>query len=124
MIIGTGIDIVEIDRIEKLYSRYGEKFLKKFLRAEEITAYSGKRFIQFLAGRWAAKEAFWKAAGCRGMFSPLSIVISSGNKPSIAIYSKKIRSELEKRGMKRIHLSISHERNYAVAMVIIEGGET
>lgn len=123
MIIGTGIDIVEIERIEKLYRRYGEKFLKRFLRDEEIPASNGKRFIQFLAGRWAAKEAFWKAAGCSGMFSPLSISISSGNKPSIAIYSKKISRVLEERGMKKIHLSISHERNYAVAMVIIEGGE-
>ncbi len=123
MIVGTGIDIVEVERIKELYERYGEKFLRRFLREDELIPAEGDRFFQFLAGRWAAKEAFWKAANCRRIFSPLSLRISSGNKPVIEIYSNMVKERVTKEmGVKRIHLTISHERRYAVAMVIMEGG--
>ncbi len=122
MIISTGIDIVENKRIEKLFRNYHEKFVRRFLQEDELLPYNGPRLIQFLAGRWAAKEAFWKAANLEVFFSPLDIKISSGNKPSVEIYSKKVKEKLEEMKVDRIHLSISHEEKFTVAIVIFEGG--
>ena len=122
MIISTGIDIVEIERINSLYLRYGEKFLRKILHPSELEQLPRGNLIFFLAGRWAVKEAFWKALKTNKFFSPNRIAIISGSNSKIEIYSKKVEEKLREMAVKRIHFSISHERHYAMAMVIFEGG--
>lgn len=108
----TGIDIIEVARIEKLVERYEERFLGRVFTLAEIGYARGKRRpAEPLAARFAAKEAFIKAMGTRIPFNEIEIVMT-GKKPSV-LY----------RG--RIHegVSISHEREYAVALVVLEGEE-
>ncbi|GAA0311527.1 holo-[acyl-carrier protein] synthase [Gracilibacillus halotolerans] len=117
MIIGIGIDLVEIDRITDIVEK-GAKFVDRILTEREkelLHSYtSQRRKIEFIAGRFAAKEAFSKALGT-GIgevgFKDIEILPDPKGAPhltSIAVSDKKI------------HLSISHSKEYAIAQVIIE----
>lgn len=115
MITGIGIDIIELDRIEKILTRQ-EKFIDRILTTLEIQQYnklSDKRKVEFLAGRFAAKEAFSKAVGTgigqELSFTDIEIQVNENGKPFI---TKPIETG--------VHLSISHSENYAVAQVVIE----
>jgi holo-[acyl-carrier protein] synthase len=114
VIEGIGIDIVEIERISRMSNR--AKFSARILTEQELAKYitlSEKRQLEFLAGRFAAKEAFSKANGT-GIGSELSfqdIEISNDSK------GKPYLSKPEREG---VHLSISHSGSYAVAQVVIE----
>lgn len=116
MISGIGIDIVEIPRIKKILERQQTKFVERILTPYEKDAFdqlSENRQLEFLAGRFAAKEAFSKAAGT-GIGQDLSfqdIEVRNDDKGKPIIRYKQ---------QKGIHLSISHSSNYAVAQVIIE----
>ncbi len=116
MIRGTGIDIIEIDRIKSLYIR-NERFKERILTEKEREVFetlpSFKRKIEFLAGRFAAKEAFSKAYGT-GIgkdlsFHDIEIMTDGRGRPFIVKPFKD-----------GVHLSISHSDHYAVAQVIIE----
>lgn len=115
MITGIGIDIVELKRIENIVERQ-KRFSERILTTNEKQIYdelSGKRKIEFLAGRFAAKEAFSKATGS-GIGKELSFIdieISTDEKGK-----PYIRKPLHD----GVHLSISHSMEYAVAQVIIE----
>jgi holo-[acyl-carrier protein] synthase len=114
VIEGIGIDIVEIERISRMANRvkFSERILTELEMAKYITL-SEKRQLEFLAGRFAAKEAFSKANGT-GIGSELSfqdIEISNDSK------GKPFFSKPERDGL---HLSISHSESYAVAQVVIE----
>ncbi|WP_409252626.1 holo-ACP synthase [Bacillus sp. SCS-153A] len=115
MIIGIGLDIVEIQRIARLTERQ-PKFINRILTEAEIdhyTSLSGGRKNEFLAGRFAAKEAFAKARGT-GIGSDLSFTDievrkDQRGKPYIALPFEK-----------GVHLSITHSKDFAAAQVIIE----
>ncbi|OIJ15104.1 holo-ACP synthase [Anaerobacillus alkalilacustris] len=116
MIIGTGIDIVELKRIEDTLHRH-PNFIKRILTEKEEQNFQKlieKRKIEFLAGRFAAKEAFSKAIGTgigRNLsWKDVEILPAINGKPTIV--SEKTNG--------KIHLSISHSKEYAVANVIIE----
>lgn len=115
MIVGTGIDIVEIGRIRKLVEsqpRFPERVLTEKERAVYLQ-FKERRAIEFLAGRWAAKEAFSKAKGT-GIGKELSFMdIEIENDPHG-------RPVVIKPFMEGVHLSISHSEHYAIAQVIIE----
>ena len=121
MIIGIGTDIVEIARLEKSL----ESVKKHCFSVAEI-AYCDKFRdpLGHYAGRWAAKEAFAKALGCgfgaSCAWEDLEISNDECGKPAILI-SGKAQQTFEQIGGKKIHLSISHEKNYAMAFVTIEG---
>ncbi|PKR82541.1 holo-ACP synthase [Heyndrickxia camelliae] len=115
MIKGIGIDIVEIERVQKVCERQG-RFPERILSEQEIEVYrmlSGKRKIEFLAGRFAAKEAYAKANGTgfgeELSFTDIEISVDSKGKPYI--------TKPKEQG---VHLSITHSAQYAVAQVIIE----
>lgn len=119
MIKGIGIDIVEIDRIENLSKRL-PKFIHRILTETEIKKYDllkGKRKAEYLAGRFAAKEAFSKAMGTglgkELQFIDIEIVQDPLGKPFII-----------KPFTEGVYLSISHSREYAVAQVIIESSSS
>ena len=122
MIKGIGIDILKIDYIDLMLEKYGDDFLKSHFSPMEIQAFqSKKRFAnQFLAGRFAAKEAFFKAVSvCDGMepeFCDIEIINDSSGRPELRLL-KNTSEHLQEEG---IWLSISHHRDYAVAQVIIE----
>ncbi|MBD8069674.1 holo-ACP synthase [Bacillus sp. PS06] len=115
MIVGIGIDIVELDRIKKIAERQ-KKFISRILTEKEINKYhqyTGHRQIEYLAGRFAAKEAYSKAIGT-GIGKDLSF-------QDIEIFSDEFgKPHIEGKGAEIVHLSISHSKEYAIAQVIIE----
>ena len=120
MIKGTGIDIVQVSRVAELHERYGERFTGRILAPGEIGRIPPAGWEQYMAGRFAAKEALVKASGVRGLrFSAVEVRNDRSGWPSF-VRDPYLDTELGLEGCE-IHLSISHERDYAVAMVIIEG---
>ena len=123
MIEGSGIDIVEIERIEKAHHKWGDRFLKKIFSEEEMNYSFEKRFpYQHLAARFAAKEATLKAFGNGwGRLDSLSLIEVSNNrdgKPQI-----KLKGNLKKlcngRSLSEVVLSMSHSKKFAVASCIL-----
>nr|WP_295972810.1 holo-ACP synthase [uncultured Bacillus sp.] len=115
MIIGTGIDIVELERISQISARQ-KRFVDRILTSYEKETYeqlAGIRQTEFLAGRFAAKEAFAKAYGT-GIGNQLSFL-------DIQIeYDEKGKPLITKPLQEGVHLSITHSSEYAAAQVIIE----
>ena len=124
MVIGTGIDMVKVSRIEKIIETKGDKFYSRILTPNEIDyIYFKNENPQTISGLFASKEAVAKLLG-RGIgivnWKDIEILHDKHNKPYIVLHNEgeNLRKEL---GIDRIHLSISHEKDYAIAMVI---GET
>jgi len=120
MIIGIGIDIVEIERLV-LAVKEQPRLINRILTSDEIVIYQGftneHRRMEWLAGRFAAKEAFAKALNT-GIGSDLSfqdIMITNQENGQPQIDCSKLTQK------QQVHLSISHEKHYAVAQVLIEG---
>jgi holo-[acyl-carrier protein] synthase len=114
MIKGIGIDIIELSRIEDIFNRQ-KKFVERVLTPNERMKFedlSAARKVEFLAGRFAAKEAYSKANGTgigeNLSFLDIEIENDSSGKPFFAKPETKA------------HLSITHSRDYAAAQVIIE----
>ncbi|MFZ9130801.1 MAG: holo-ACP synthase [Methylophilaceae bacterium] len=124
MIFGIGNDVVEIERIKKIYEKFGDHFAKRILNAEEYDIFrSKKNQIQFLAKRFAAKEAFSKALGI-GFRHPVTFhgiqVINNLMGQPYLVLDKKINAYLKQQHIIRYHLSISDEKRIASAVVILE----
>ena len=122
MIIGVGTDIVEVDRIRKAFSRRPEKFRRKILAAEEIEITPVSREIEYLAKRFAAKEAISKVLGTGMQFgvSFRDIVILTDHKTGQPLVELKghAKQQASKKGINRILISISDERDYAMAFAV------
>lgn len=124
MILGIGIDIIEISRIEKAIERTN-KFLERNFSKKEIEYFKSKSYrAESIAGSFAAKEALSKALGTgfRGFsLKDVEILRDELGKPYIE-FSEKLKKILEDRKIKKIkiHLSISHNRGNSIANVIIE----
>jgi|TARA_B100000795_G_scaffold243866_1_gene208031 holo-[acyl-carrier protein] synthase len=124
MIYGIGTDIVEVKRIREALNKYGIALAKKILTSQELLAYKNTEVKEnFLAKRFAAKEAFAKAMGT-GMRSPVNfksieIIHDSLGKPEIKTIQK-LSLLVQSQNIKHCHLSISDEKNIAVAFVILE----
>lgn len=123
MILGHGVDIVSIKRLEKMISKWGPSFLKKIYTPREIV-YCKKRKNAPLhfANRFAAKEALLKALGT-GITDGIrlsEIETKNGKSGAPMIYLKGKTSKIaKKRGVKKIYLSLSDEKKYAIASVIL-----
>lgn len=114
MIKGTGIDIVKIDRIKRAADKWGERFLRRIFSEDELNYCSAKgNSFESLAARFAAKEAFIKAIGARIDFKSIKIYNEPSGKPCLII-DEPLPPNL------RFHLTISHDTEYAIAMVIVE----
>ncbi len=123
MIIGIGTDIVELERLKAAITRNGEAFLHRVYTSSELD--EAKDRLAYLGGRWAAKEAAAKALGCgigaECSLTDIEVSDAPSGAPTIRCQaSAAIRLEGNYRDL-RWHVSISHERAYAVATVIIEG---
>jgi holo-[acyl-carrier protein] synthase len=114
MITGIGIDIIEVERIQKLIETK-PRFLQRIYTPEEIGYCKTKmNRHQHFAARFAAKEAFFKAIGRRISWKNVELVNLPSGKPQL-----KLKSE-EKFDFERVHVSISHLEEYATAIVILE----
>ena len=123
MIVGTGIDIVDVQRIEKHFARNGAMFEKVFSQ-EEISYCNGSaKPYEHYAARFAAKEAFLKATGlgltAGSDLCDIMISTDAVGKPHITLRGN-FREMALTRGWKIIHVSLSHITNVAVASVTIE----
>jgi holo-[acyl-carrier protein] synthase len=124
MIVGIGIDIVDISRIDRLWKEYGDQFVSRILASAERQAFTASsRPVWFLANRFAAKEALSKALGT-GLRYPVTLhAISVSNdgmgKPSFGFHGP-LPEYLASRGVARHHLGLSHEKGMACAMVVLE----
>jgi phosphopantetheine--protein transferase-like protein len=125
MVHGIGIDIVRTARMREAVERWGQRFLERVFTAEEI-AYAYKKKDPFLplSVRFAAKEAFIKALS--GLvpvsLTDISVRNLSDGRPVLEVLGR-TGEAAEQMGIGRIHLSLSHERDYGVACVVIEGGK-
>jgi holo-[acyl-carrier protein] synthase len=124
MIFGTGLDIIEIDRIKKSLAKYSSRFENKIFTDGEINycqlqADPGKHF----AARFAVKEAVSKSLGT-GItdevgFKDIEVVNQTSGKPIVKMGGRG-KILFEKLNLKFIHISISHDRHYAIAHAIAE----
>jgi len=123
MIKGIGVDLATIDRIKQAYLRTGDPFLKRVFTAEERAYTRGKKDpFPHLAGIFAAKEAARKAFGdsLKGIgWTEIEVVHASSGRPKLNMHGH-AGAKLKELGIKRIHLSITHDKPQAVAIVIFE----
>ncbi len=123
MIYGIGTDIVAVSRLEDMYGRHGEKSLDKLLSPEEYgDCRASTAPGRFLAKRFAAKEALGKALGL-GVRPPatlpaIAVVHDAYGKPEFR-YAPALAAYMAENGL-TAHLSLSDERDYAVAFVVVE----
>jgi holo-[acyl-carrier protein] synthase len=126
MIFGLGTDVVEIHRVEAALQRWGERFARKILVDSELKRFSAHRLpANYLAKRFAAKEAFVKALGT-GIRSPAGwhamwVVNLPSGKPELR-FSAPLSEMLKEKGVTQAHLSLSDEKGIAFATVILESG--
>ncbi|MEW6303355.1 MAG: holo-ACP synthase [Verrucomicrobiota bacterium] len=125
MILGTGVDIIEVERIGGSFERFGERFVNRILHPAEISyALSHKNPAPFLAVRFAAKEAISKAfgtgIGAQLGWQDMEVGKKESGEPFVILHGKG-RTLLAERNARIVHLSLSHTEHYAVAMAILEG---
>lgn len=121
MILSVGLDIIELERIERARGRYGEKFAARFLtKNEQISLARRADKLAFLSGRFAAKEAALKALGAlfnSGVYlRDIEIVNDKHGKPQVR-FPQRLE---EKLAGYRLHLSITHSHKTAAAVAILE----
>jgi holo-[acyl-carrier protein] synthase len=125
MIIGTGVDVVEIPRIRRITERQEDRFIVRvFTFLEQQYCRAHRDPAPHFAARFAAKEALFKALGtgwAKGVAWQDAEVLREGqDAPMLVLHGEALRIS-EAKGTKKIHLSLSHADTYAIAMVILEG---
>ncbi|MBN1363919.1 MAG: holo-ACP synthase [Syntrophaceae bacterium] len=124
MIYGVGIDLVENSRMEKIINKWGENFLHRIFSSGEIQ-YCGKYVNSSIhyGARFAAKESFLKALGIgMGMgvkLNDIEVVNDENGKPILKLCGE-AKSQIEKKKIKKIHLSLTHTKSYSTAVVLLE----
>lgn len=125
MILGIGIDLVEISRVDGLVARRGDRALRRLFTSAEIERCGRSRApAESLAARFAAKEAFFKAMGtgwgCGLGWTEIEVLSSASGAPSIRL-SGAAQRLADDRGVRKIHLSLTHTEAFASAYLILEG---
>lgn len=125
MIIGTGIDIIEVARLDRLRERYGERALRRIYTDAELAYCLGlARPASSLAARFAAKEALYKALGTGigsgGAWVEAEVMRCENGRPTMRLHGKAAENAA-RLGVREIHLSLSHTATHAIASVILEG---
>jgi holo-[acyl-carrier protein] synthase len=124
MIIGTGVDLVEIDRFRKVIERLKDRFiLRVFTPGEQLFCNAHRDPIPHFAVRFAAKEALFKALGtgwAKGVtWLDVEVLRERQDAPAMALHGEAQRLSASM-GTQKVHLSLSHSDNWAIAMVILE----
>jgi holo-[acyl-carrier protein] synthase len=124
LILGVGIDIIEVDRIEAAYGKFGERFVQRILHPAELAyCLSHKSPGPFLAARFAAKEAISKAfgtgIGAQLGWHDMEVCRKESGQPYVVLHGKG-QSLLAERGGGTLHISLSHTEKHATAVAILE----
>ena len=124
MIYGVGVDLVEIDRLQRVVSRWEGRLVERLFTAREVDYCKRKKrgYYRSLAGKFAAKEALWKALGASGLqglsWSNLEVLNDPQDKPYFA-KTEALQKRLADLRIKEVFLSITHTRDHALALVIL-----
>ena len=125
MILGTGIDLIEVARIAASLEKFGDRFVNRILLPDEI-AYcrSHKNPAPFLAARFAAKEAVSKAFGT-GIgaalgWQDIEVRRKETGAPFVVLHGRG-QELFAARGARQLHLSLTHTEHYAAATAVLEG---
>ena len=124
MIIGIGVDLVDVRRFESIIFRWQHKFLQRVFTDTEIRYCNTKKHpAQRFATRYAAKEAFIKALFPKAqegvLLSDIEIAERDG-RPTINL-SGRVKELAEKRKISSVHVMLSHDGDYGIANVVLEG---
>jgi len=114
MASGVGIDLLEIERLERALARYPRLAERVFTEAEREYAAARSRPGRHLAARFAAKEAVVKALGLSGGFGLRDIEVIAGEPPTVRLAGR----AAEAAGGGQIHVSLTHSRDHAAAVAI------
>lgn len=123
-LIGLGTDLVEIERLRASIERSGEPFLARVYAPEELACVptTEVRRMEFLAGRWAAKEALSKALGtgigAKCHMNEVCVLNDGAGRPVMTL-SGEAKATAEAMGVTQVLVSISHERGFAMATVVL-----
>ncbi len=123
-LIGLGTDLVEIQRLKESIERSGEPFLARVYAPEELVVVpkTESRRMEFLAGRWAAKEALSKALGtgigAKCHMNEICVLNDGAGRPVMTL-SGEAKATADALGVTQVMVSISHERGFAMATVIL-----
>lgn len=124
MIYGIGTDVVQISRMEALWTRHGERLAQRVLSPEELAELPTDMPWRFVAKRFAVKEAFAKAAGT-GLRHPVTLtritLAHDGLGRPVFRCAASLQQWLDARGITHVHVSLSDEREMVVAFVVMEG---
>jgi holo-[acyl-carrier protein] synthase len=129
----TGVDLIEIARIERAVARWGDRFLRRVFTPAELAAYRGR--TPSLAARWAAKEAAAKllGVGLRGLgaadrprdaiaWVEVEVLGDAQGRPTLALRGR-AAERATALGLREIAISLSHTREHAIASVVALAGE-
>lgn len=124
MIVGTGIDIAEVDRIAATLDRFGRRFIERIYTPDEIRYCESKaNKAERYAARFAAKEAAMKAIGTGWRqdvrWQDFEVRRAPGGRPTLVFHGKGAEF-FQKLGATRAHLSLTHTKQFAMAQVILE----
>jgi holo-[acyl-carrier protein] synthase len=124
MILGVGIDIIEVARIRASHEKFGDRFLQRILRPSEIAyCLSNKHPAPHVAARFAAKEAISKAFGTgigrRLGWQDMEILRKDSGEPFVVLHGIGL-SLIKERGGRLAHISLSHTQLYAAAVAVLE----
>jgi holo-[acyl-carrier protein] synthase len=125
VILGSGVDLCEVPRIEAAVARYGSRFLERIFTAREI-AYADRKANRFerYAARFAAKEAGMKALGVGWTggitWHDFEVINLPSGRPTLNFHGRAAQVAA-KLGVRHVALSITHTKEQALAMVILEG---
>ena len=124
MIVGIGTDIVEVDRIEREYHRLGADFSQSLFTSGEIAYCEGRRNrFESYAARFAAKEAFLKALGTGGRdgisWQDIEVIRDERGRPDFVLRGR-AQELARERGVERMYVSLSHSRQLATAVAVLE----
>jgi len=125
MVLGVGVDVMEVARVRRALKRYGERIENCVFTAGELSDCAGRVDRDLaLAARFAAKEACLKALGtgwAGGVtFRQVEVHRDSSGKPSLRLHGR-AAEEAARLGVTATHLSLSHQPTVAVAVVVLEG---
>jgi holo-[acyl-carrier protein] synthase len=124
MILGLGIDIIEVERIRSSHAKFGERFLNRILHANEIQyCLSHRDPGPFLAARFAAKEAISKAfgtgIGAQLGWQDMEVARKESGEPYVILHERG-QALLQSRGARMVLISLSHTQAHAAAVAILE----
>lgn len=118
MLLETGVDSIEIERIKEAIERHGDRFLERIYTPGELASCHGR--AESLAARFAAKEAAFKVLGMRVGWRDVEVMRLASGKPRLVLHGRgKLRAE--HMGLNQWSVSLTHDRTHAIAMVVAHG---